>query len=246
MSTILRRQLGSENSFGRGTLPMETLTSDPSAMCSPPTLTGTPSATSSQASEAGVTPSVSPDGRMMSLSGQVPARVNLSARQAKAQGLLTSATYGLTSIGLSSSADLQQSLENRLRQKMGASGSPEYVLTWKQWPMMSGVPICALRGSALVISGHGYGGLPTPNASDNRNRGSLGRTPSVTRRKHLGKQIGLSMLFDGMPCPSCVAAMMGYPSEWLLALSQALGTQSCRKSPQRLSKRQKKPDLDWL
>jgi hypothetical protein len=36
-------------------------------------------------------------------------------------------------------------LESRLRARLGAAGSPEYVLTWKHWDMLSGPPICALR-----------------------------------------------------------------------------------------------------
>ncbi len=66
--------------------------------------------------------------------------------------------------------------------------------------------------------------LPTPMASDNRNRGSINKTPSVTRRMNSGKQIGLSMLFDGKPCPFCVAAMMGYPQEWVRCAVKALET----------------------
>ena len=49
---------------------------------------------------------------------------------------------------------------------MGASGSPEYVLTWKQWDMESGPPICALRARAARISDNGFGGWPTPVAND--------------------------------------------------------------------------------
>jgi hypothetical protein len=60
----------------------------------------------------------------------------------------------------------------------------------------------------------GFGLLPTPQASDNRNRGTLGRTPAVTRRAEAGKQLMLSMLFDGAPCPHCVESMMGFPAGW--------------------------------
>ena len=60
----------------------------------------------------------------------------------------------------------------------------------------------------------GFSLLPTPQASDNRNRGTLGRTPSVTRRMQNGKQLMLSMLFDGEMCPHCVEKMMGFPAGW--------------------------------
>jgi hypothetical protein len=55
--------------------------------------------------------------------------------------------------------------------------------------------------------------LPTPSASDYRDRGSI-RNPSILRRMRIGKQLMLSMLFDGRPCPSCVEGMMGFPKDW--------------------------------
>ena len=69
---------------------------------------------------------------------------------------------------LSPSADLQRYLENRLRARMDVHGSLEYGLTWKQWDMQSGPPICALRASRLRISDKGFSGWPIPMA------GSLG------------------------------------------------------------------------
>jgi hypothetical protein len=57
-------------------------------------------------------------------------------------------TSGLNSDASSRSVNLQRSLENRLRAQLGASGSLEYVLTWKSWDMPSGPPICALRARA--------------------------------------------------------------------------------------------------
>jgi hypothetical protein len=51
---------------------------------------------------------------------------------------------------------------------MDVNGSLEYVLTWKDWDMPSGLPICALRASARRTSDSGYGGSqagwPTPMA----------------------------------------------------------------------------------
>ena len=55
--------------------------------------------------------------------------------------------------------------------------------------------------------------LPTPNASDFRDRGNL-HHPCIQRRQSLGKQIGLSMLFSKEVCPSCVEGMMGIPKGW--------------------------------
>lgn len=63
-----------------------------------------PSATSSQALGFGVTHFGSQDGQMIDLFGPVPVLANLSARQARQLGLMTSGICGLTSIGLSKSA----------------------------------------------------------------------------------------------------------------------------------------------
>ncbi len=62
----------------------------------------------------------------------------------------------------SPSADLQSSLENRLRVRMDVNGSPEYALTWKHWTMPAGLQICALRASARRTRGSAFIGWPTP------------------------------------------------------------------------------------
>jgi hypothetical protein len=53
--------------------------------------------------------------------------------------------------------------------------------------------------------------LPTPQASDHRDRGSLA---VMERRIRIGKQVMLSMLFERAPCPSCVERIMGFPRGW--------------------------------
>jgi hypothetical protein len=63
------------------------------------------------------------------------------------------------------------------------------------------------------IFANASGLLPTPLASDNRDRGDCSM-PSIQRRMTIGKQIGLSMLFKGTPCPSCVEGMMGLPRDY--------------------------------
>ena len=64
----------------------------------------------------------------------------------------------------SPSADLQRSLESRLRRSLDANGSPEYALTWNSWDMPAGPPICRLRAWARRTSGRDCGGWPTPMA----------------------------------------------------------------------------------
>lgn len=72
-------------------------------------------------------------------SGLAPARASLSARQAKAMGLLTSGTFGLTSSISSASSDLSMSLANRLQQVTQTHGSTLYRQTWKEWDTPSGL-----------------------------------------------------------------------------------------------------------
>src|SRR5690606_28095840 len=87
--------------------------------------------------------------------------------------------YGGRGAGSSISVGLQLSLASRLRVLMDVDGSPEYELTWSQWDMPWGPPICRLRASARRTSGNGFGGLrggwATPKASD----GTGGRTTAT-------------------------------------------------------------------
>lgn len=126
----------------------------------------TRSATFSPASAAGRLPCDALDGMTLDQSGPAPAHANLSARQAREKGLLTSGTYGRTSSTSSSSVALQQSLASRLQALAASCGSTLYRLTWKQRATPSGRQICALRASAHRTSDSGCTGWPTPTKSD--------------------------------------------------------------------------------
>ena len=120
----------------------------------------------SQVSVSGPTPCGKQDGPTTGQCGQDLAHANLSARQAKELGLLTSGTYGLPSSTSLSSAALQSSLESRLRAKLSSLGSTLYKLTWKQWVTPLGVSRSRLRASVLRTSETGLIGWPTPAARD--------------------------------------------------------------------------------
>jgi hypothetical protein len=146
-------------------------------MYTPPTCRTSPSATSSPASAFGPWHFAAPAGQMTDLFGLVPAPANLSARQAKELGLLTSGTYGRHSTTSSASAALQSSLESRLRVKTSSLGSTLYKMTWKAWDTGSGRSRSRLRASVLRISATGSTGpapWPTPLAS-NLNGGLVAR-----------------------------------------------------------------------
>jgi len=117
------------------------------------------SATSSQESGSGPTPSAAQDGPMIVLYGQDHVLASLSARQAKAQGLMMSGTCGPRSTTSSASASLQSSLVSKLQAKTALVGSTLYALTWKQRATPAGRLISALRASVRRISDSGSGGL---------------------------------------------------------------------------------------
>jgi hypothetical protein len=104
----------------------------------------------------------SPAGEWISLAGLGLVHVSRLARQADMQVPPTPGTYGRSSPALFASAALQWSLESRLRARLDVNGSPEYLLTWKQWDMPQREPICALRASARRTSVNDFTGWPTP------------------------------------------------------------------------------------
>jgi len=124
--------------------------------------------TSSQALGAGASPCDLPGGPTTDLCGRVAAPANLSARQAKAMGLLTSGTYGPRGSISSSSADLQSSLVSRLKQQLTTSGSTLFRMTWKEKVTPSGRLVCLLRASGHRTSGSAYGSWPTPDCNNHR------------------------------------------------------------------------------
>ncbi len=134
-------------------------------MFTPQTSSHTPNAISSQASASGPMHFAAPAGQMIDLFGPVPALANLSARQAKELGLMTSGTFGRTSSTSSSSAALQRSLENRLQAVTRILGSTLYKMTWKAWDTGSGRSRFRLRASVPRTSVTGSTGWPTPTAA---------------------------------------------------------------------------------
>ena len=167
-----------------------------------PTWPGSCSVTSSLASESGPTPSGVQDGAMTDQSGPAVAPANLSARQAKEQGLLMSGTYGQRStISLHSDA-LVLSLVSRLKARTDVLGSTLFKLTWKVLTMPSGRSLCLLRASVRRTPGIDVSSWPSPCAQDGPNGGpnqgadrlpgaaSLASWPTTTTRDYK----------DGMEC----------------------------------------------
>lgn len=169
-----------------------------------------PNATFSPGSESGRIPCASPDGQTINQCGQAPVRASLSARQAKAMGLLTSGTYGPLSSTSSASSDLSMSLANRLQAVTQIHGSTLYKQTWKDWTTPSG--LCRLRQRASVrrISESELTGWPTPTASNTKN--AYQDAQKVIARRLAGRQSNLQdfACLAGWPTPAARDHKGGY------------------------------------
>ena len=161
------------------------------------------SATSSRESVSGATHCGAPATPTPDLYGRGVALASLSARQAKALGLLTSGTYGRTSTGLSNSAALQSSLASRLQARTASLGSTLYRLTWKDRVTPAGQSIPALRASARRTSDSDCTGWPTPVVRDARNSGGDGSNP---------RDLPRTAWLAGWPTPTAALANKGVRS----------------------------------
>lgn len=158
------------------------------------------SVTSSPASASGRARSDAQDGPMIDRFGPDHVLANLSARQAKDLGFLTSGTCGLHGTGSSASADLQSSLESRLRARLSSLGSTLYTLTWKRWATPSGVSRFRLRASVPRTSATARTGWPTPTTRDHKDGAECANVP-------LNALLGRVAWLAGWPTPTVGNAM---------------------------------------
>jgi hypothetical protein len=161
-----------------------------------------------------------PSGHQLDLFGQDHAPANPFRWQGLDKALKTKGIFGRNSHDSSASANLQLSLESRLRQRLDGDGSPEYDLTWKRWDMQSGPPICALRASARRTSGNGCFGWRSPANTD----GERGAHRTVHKRSRLNLTSMSQMA--GWPTPTSKESAGGEYSDPEKAKARCLGNHS--------------------
>lgn len=131
-------------------------------MLPPSTLPDIPNAISSPESAFGPTPCAGQDGPIAALFGQALAPANLSARQAREMGLLTSGIYGRRGSISLASANLASSLVNRLSAEYPKAGSTLFTMTWRHAVTPSRRSVSRLVASGRNTAATGFGSWPTP------------------------------------------------------------------------------------
>lgn len=180
--------------------------------------TDTPSATFSQGSADGVTPSNSPDGQTTDLFGQAVAPAKVSATPDHAAAQVIPVTFGPIGSGSSASVNLQRSLANRLLLQLPSDGSTQLRQTWKLKTTPWRRPYSEHTLSAHHTNDNDSGLLPTstwptPTASDHKGAPRNRYLGSDTYASNLREAVRTSET-DGQLNPTWVGWLMGFPLEW--------------------------------
>ena len=152
-----------------------------------------------------------------SISLQEDTLASLSPSQVEKKVKKIQDTSGQSILDLSKSVGQLGLLEKMLVDTLNSVSTP-LSRTWRVKTTPLGRLVFQLRASAPTTKEKESGLWPTPNASDNRDRGNLS-DPAVQRRIAMGKQVGLTMAVKdqkggGSLNPTWVEWLMGYPSGW--------------------------------
>lgn len=141
--------------------------------------------------------SVKPVGPLIAPYGPDHALANLSARQAKEAGLMTSGTYGPPGCGSLGDHDLTTCLANKWRQRTASLGSTLYRMTWRVRSTPSRRWIYAQRASVRRTSASEYILLPWPTPTTRDWKDGSNPEAQVSLNALLGREVWLT----GWPAP---------------------------------------------
>lgn len=201
--------IASNNSSPKGSSLPELSIGDQSVTCSPAMSAASRNVIGLPASAGGPTLFDWLDGRTIGGPGPDHAPASPSPSPAYKPDLPTSGTSGLPGTGLSASASLQQSLENKLRAL--PFGSTDYTLTWKARILPSGRQICRLHASAQSTAGLDSTLLRTPSGTSNHGKNHVaGRLDEWGGRGNPFRGTSLGKVH----CPAFEFWVMGYHEAW--------------------------------
>lgn len=135
-------------------------------------------------------------GPTLDLFGQEVALVQVSQQPAKVTGLKMLATSGLIGSNSSGSADLQRSLESKLKARLDSAGSTLFKLTWKRKRTPLGRQYLERAVSARRIGDSAFTSLPTPAANEYEQRDSealMLRREQCKQKSNNGNGFGLTL-----------------------------------------------------
>jgi hypothetical protein len=196
------------------------------------TLWNTDSATSSPELEDGRSRCDSLECQTTAQSGPARALASPLAQPGSSVAARMLATYGLRSSASSASVALQQSLANKLAERLDSRGSTMFALTWRAKDTPQRRQICRLAASALTTSGKGCTGLPhtLPTPSDTSNHGKShvagrldewGGSSNPFRGTEIGK----------VHSPGFELWVMGYPAAWRELMPPAMPSSRRSRKP---------------
>jgi len=188
----------------------------------------------------GAMPSDSQDGTTSEPSGQEAALVSRFRARDSSEAMPTADTSGPLFTHSSPSANLQQSLENRLRANLAESGYPQSALTWKTLDMPAGPPISRLLHSGVFIEDIASGLWPTPESRMYRDLNRQNRVSPGGLKRHQPSSVttAYARRFLTAQIPALLCGLMGFPIQWVQCAVSA--TRLSRKSHQNSSRQQRK------
>lgn len=162
-------------------------------------------------------PSDLPEFQTTPISGPDPAPVNHSANPVADLRLRMFETYGLRGSGSSESADLQSSLESRLRAILAGGGSTVFALTWKPLTTPAQRRVCQLLARVQSTSDIESSSWPTPCARDWRDLSHRGTEYAAARARRQPSAVTTSYIrgFGYTQIRYLLSRLMGFPDQWV-------------------------------